>query len=138
MIRKIGENLDNLGKDAQGNYRTIYDVSWRTLIGRNLVAGMSRALGGLFLNVLFLVVLGSFIATYIWPQLQGSFSSITNASEVLNQFGHTLNIGGGEGSVIWGEEGKLNLQDLGKPGSEVKSLELTSDQLEQLLIQNEK
>ncbi len=136
MIKKIGEQLDNVGKDKQGNDRTIYDVGWGTLIGRNLVAGMSRALGSLFLNVLFLVVLGSFLAKFIWPQLQSSFSSIMNASEVLNQFGHTLTIGGERGSLLWGDD-KFNIQDLGKPGSDIKSLELDSSQLEQLLFQNE-
>ena len=137
MIKKLGEQADNVGKDSRGQDRTIYDVGWGTLVGRNLVAGMSRALGGLILNVLFLAVLGSFLVKFVWPQLQASYSSILNASEVLNQFGQTLTIGGEQGSLLWGND-KFDLQDLGKPGSEIKSFELDPSQLEQLLFQNEK
>lgn len=43
MIRKFGEQADRVTGE-----RTIYDVSWGELVGRNFVAGMSRALSPTF------------------------------------------------------------------------------------------
>ena len=133
MIRKIGEKADNVGND-----RTIYDVGWGTLIGRNIVAGMSRAFGGILLNILFLVILGSVFARYIWPHFQSSYEAILNASEMLTNASQTLLPSGENGALsLFGDKVRFDIKDLGNPGSKPKSIELSPGQLEDLLFQNE-
>ena len=136
MIRKLGEEADNLGKDKQGNDRTIYDVGWGTLVGRNFVAGMSRALGGLFFNLILLVILGSFLAKYVWPQLQGPYQTILEASKMLSKASQT-SFSDGEGGVLplLGKTVRFDIKQVGESGSETKSVELSPEELGRLLLQ---
>ena len=84
-LTKTVEEFNQTG-DALGRGRTIYDVGWRELIIKNVVAGMSRAVGGLVLNLVVLVVLGSFVFRLIWPQAQTTINSLLQASHKITNF----------------------------------------------------
>jgi len=85
-VKKIGEQSDQLTSS-----KTLYDVSWRELVLRNLIAGISRAFGGLLFNVIILLILGSILFTAVWPQAQSFFNSLMNASKTMSQFSQTFN-----------------------------------------------
>ena len=51
LFEQMGSGADRIGRN-----RTIYDVGWRELVVKNFVAGLSRAVGGLVLNLLFFIV----------------------------------------------------------------------------------
>ena len=85
---KLTKTVEEFGQagDTLGRGRTIYDVSWRELVARNVVAGISRAMGGLVLNMVVLVALGSFIFRLIWPQAQTTINSLLQASHKITNF----------------------------------------------------
>lgn len=85
QIRKMGEQSDQLTPS-----KTLYDVGWRELIIRNLVAGLSRSFGSLLFNVFILLIVGSILVKTIWPQAQSIFESLMNASKTMNQFSQTF------------------------------------------------
>ncbi|OGJ15679.1 MAG: hypothetical protein A2632_00650 [Candidatus Pacebacteria bacterium RIFCSPHIGHO2_01_FULL_46_16] len=53
-----------------GASKTIYETSFGEIFARNFVAGMARTLGGLFLYVIVLFLLGNLFLQKIWPILQ--------------------------------------------------------------------
>ncbi len=81
FIEQMGSGADRIGKN-----RTIYDVGWRELVLKNFVAGMSRAVGGLVLNLLFFVIIGSFVFQLFWPQAQATINSLLQASNKITGF----------------------------------------------------
>ena len=85
---KITREIEKLSQagDEVGRGRTIYDASWRELILKNLVAGMSRAVGGLILNIVLLIVVGSFVFRLIWPQAQTTINSLLQVSHKITSF----------------------------------------------------
>lgn len=84
-IIKTTEEFGQAG-DTLSHGRTIYDASWRELILKNLVAGMSRAVGGLILNIVLLIVVGSFVFRLIWPQAQTTINSLLQVSHKITSF----------------------------------------------------
>lgn len=124
----MGTSADTIDFDRGEN---IYNVSWGKLIGRNFVAGISRALGGLFFNLIFLVVLGSLFARYLWPEIQTFVRPIFNAAQTINQLGTVSENGT---PTLFGNSLRFDIHDLGQPGSDPKSVQLDANQLEQLLF----
>lgn len=128
----MGEQADNL----IGN-RTIYDVGWGELVGRNLVAGISRALGGLLLNIVLIVILGSLVARFIWPQLQPVIENLRQSYQTLFKLEETLSRQSQTGGLpLVGESLQFDIRSLGQPGTETKSRQLDAGQLENLLFGN--
>ncbi len=50
--------------------RSIYDISFKTLVWKNFVAGASRAAGGLLFFTIFFIILGIIAAHTIWPPVE--------------------------------------------------------------------
>jgi len=130
MIRKFGEQADRVTGE-----RTIYDVSWGELVGRNFVAGMSRALGGLLFNVVLIVILGTLAVRYVWPQLQPVVENLRQSYQTLYDLEESLSQLSQSGSFpLMGESLQFDIHQLGEPGSQPKSVELNAGQLEELLF----
>jgi hypothetical protein len=130
VVRKLGEKADNVSGD-----RTIYDVGWGELMGRNFVAGMSRAVGGLFINIVLVVVVGSLVVQYVWPQLQPVVDQLNNSYQTLFRLEQTLSGQSETGGLpLVGESLQFDIRQLGQPGEETKSVELDASQLEKLLF----
>ncbi|HOZ03204.1 MAG TPA: hypothetical protein PKX78_01770 [Candidatus Woesebacteria bacterium] len=81
LFEQMGSGADRIGRN-----RTIYDVGWRELVVKNFVAGLSRAVGGLVLNLVFFVIIGSFVFQLFWPQAQATIDSLLQASNKITGF----------------------------------------------------
>lgn len=62
---------------------TLYDAPLLSVIWRNLLAGMSRALGAVLLYSVFLVAFGWLFSQLIWPYLEPLLGSYTTLVETL-------------------------------------------------------
>lgn len=58
-----------------------YDVTYRELVKRNFVAGLSRGAGWFVFQLVIVVFLGAIVINYLVPAL----SSVTNAIDTTNE-----------------------------------------------------
>ncbi len=70
MLTRV-ENLAD--EDTLSKGQTIYDVSYKQLLWRNFLAGMSRAVGMVVIQFLFFAVIAGFVAQFVLPQVMGLF-----------------------------------------------------------------
>lgn len=70
--------------DRAGGVKTIYDVSGFEIAWRNFLAGMSRALGGIFLYVVLVFFVGVVISNYVVPRIQPMVNSFQEALESMS------------------------------------------------------
>lgn len=75
------ENLAD--EDTLSKGRTIYDVSYKQLVWRNFLAGMSRAMGMVVIQFLFFAVVAGFVAQFVLPQIMGLFGGYMNTLNKL-------------------------------------------------------
>lgn len=75
------ENLAD--EDTLNKGQTIYDVSYKQLLWRNFLAGMSRAVGMVFIQFLFFAVIAGFVAQFVLPQVMGLFGGYMNTLNTL-------------------------------------------------------
>lgn len=61
-------------QDALKNGKTVYDVSYKELVWRNFLAGMSRSIGMVFVQFVFFVVIAGILAQLVLPRVMGVFS----------------------------------------------------------------
>lgn len=89
---KLGQMAEKIGNggDVFRNGRSIYDIGWWELIIRNFTAGISRAAGGLVLNLLVVFILGSLVFQAFWPQAQVVYSSLIQAFGQLTNLNQQL------------------------------------------------
>lgn len=65
--------------------RTIYDVGAGEIIWRNFLAGMSRAIGGMVIYLVILIILGNVFVTYMWPYIEPIFAQLGETTAILKQ-----------------------------------------------------
>lgn len=63
--------------------KTLYDSSYGEILGKNFVAGFSKALGGLFVTIALYVFLGLLFMNVVLPELKPFITSMTNFSKAL-------------------------------------------------------
>jgi hypothetical protein len=63
--------------------KTIYDVSKWEVFWRNLIAGAGRALGGIVLQAIFLLIVVNLFMSQVWPILQPIMESLQTTSQTL-------------------------------------------------------
>ncbi|MGD9128937.1 MAG: hypothetical protein PVJ09_00385 [Candidatus Woesebacteria bacterium] len=80
----MNENLPQAPK-SNAQTQSIYDVSLSTIFGRNFLAGMSRALGGIFIYLLFLICLFLILKSIFWPKLEPYLDSYQKAMQSIEQ-----------------------------------------------------
>ncbi|MBP9781557.1 hypothetical protein KBC89_02785 [Candidatus Woesebacteria bacterium] len=80
----ILSRVENLAdEDTLNKGKTIYDVSYKQLLWRNFLAGMSRAVGMVFIQFLFFAVIAGFVAQFVLPQVMGLFGGYMNTLNTL-------------------------------------------------------
>ncbi len=80
MLTRV-ENLAD--EDKLGKSKTIYDVSYKQLVWRNFLAGMSRSAGMVVVQFLFFAVIAGFVAQFVLPQVMGMFDGYMGTLEKL-------------------------------------------------------
>lgn len=74
--------------DRVNDIKTIYNVSGWSIFWRNFLAGMSRALGGIIMYLLFVTIVSYTFMVLVYPHLEPFISSyqslITNFSAITN------------------------------------------------------
>lgn len=75
------ENLAD--EDTLKKGQTIYDVSYKQLVWRNFLAGMSRAMGMVVIQFLFFAIIAGFVAQFVLPQIMGLFGGYMNTLNTL-------------------------------------------------------
>lgn len=81
------ENLSD--PDSLKKHKTVYDVSYKELVWRNFVAGMSRALGIVFIQFLFFAVMAGITAQLLLPQITKLFGGYFNTINSMQRGGTT-------------------------------------------------
>src|SRR5690554_6712962 len=71
-------------EDKVNKTQTIYDVSSGQIFWRNFLAGMSRALGGMLIYLLFLLLGSVVFAQLILPQLNPMIEEYRQALQSIN------------------------------------------------------
>lgn len=56
--------------------RTIYDVSPKEILWRNLLAGIASGFGALLVPLIVITILGNLFLVHIWPQLKPVFDAL--------------------------------------------------------------
>ncbi len=65
--------------------RTQFDASWKEVMARNFVAGLSRSLGMILGQIIFFVVVLALLNRYVLPTLTPLLDSFQNATDIFNQ-----------------------------------------------------
>ena len=64
-------------EDHIGKLNTLYSVSSWTILWRNFLAGASRALGSIFIYLIFFAITSYFTLQFVWPQIKPLLDSYT-------------------------------------------------------------
>lgn len=75
----------NLDPDQVTTTRTIYDVSKSEIFWRNVIAGAGRAVGGIILQAIFLLIVVNFFMKQVWPAVQPLVDTLNSTSATLQQ-----------------------------------------------------
>jgi hypothetical protein len=71
-------------EDSITKTKTIYDVGFFEIIWRNFLAGLSRAMGGIFLYLIFMFLFSIVFMQVIFPKLMPYINNISNVTNSLN------------------------------------------------------
>lgn len=71
--------------DYLGKQKSLYSVSYRELVWRNFLAGISRGIGGVIIQFLFFVVIMGLVAQLLMPMFGGLIESLTSAMQSAGQ-----------------------------------------------------
>lgn len=63
--------------------KTIYDVSKWEIFWRNVIAGAGRALGGIILQAIFLLIIINLFLNQVWPVIQPILNTLQKTTETL-------------------------------------------------------
>lgn len=74
-------------EDRVGSVKTIYQVSGWTIFWRNFLAGFGRALGGIFIYLVFISLAAFVFITTVWPQISPIFGSYVKLMNSLTTGG---------------------------------------------------
>jgi len=75
-----------VSEDKIKDTKTIYDVSGFEVFWRNFIAGIGRALGAVFVYIIFLSVMGYLFSTLVYPRLEPFITEYREALDSLNRF----------------------------------------------------
>jgi hypothetical protein len=70
-------------EDRIGDIKTLYSVSGWSIFWRNFLAGFSRAIGGIFIYLIFAMISFYLFMQTVWPQLEPFVISYQN---LMNTF----------------------------------------------------
>lgn len=75
-----------LPADRVKKTRTLYDASAGEIFWKNFVAGMGRALGGIFLYLLLSFVVWVILYQFVWPKVAPFIDNFADMAESLQSF----------------------------------------------------
>ena len=84
----------NGDEDRLGSGKSIYDVSYKSLMWRNFLAGLSRGAGWFIFQVLVIVVLGVMLNQLLMPYVRQISLVFTNLSQTLETMSNPAQFGG--------------------------------------------
>jgi hypothetical protein len=70
--------------DRVGDLKTLYNVSGWSIFWRNFLAGISRALGGIFIYIIFATISTYFLMQTLWPQIEPFINSYQQLLNTLS------------------------------------------------------
>jgi hypothetical protein len=70
-------------EDRVGDIKTLYNVSGWSIFWRNFLAGFSRAIGGIFIYLIFAAVSYYVFINTVWPQIEPFVTSYQNLMNTL-------------------------------------------------------
>lgn len=73
--------------------KTLYDVSIGEVFLRNFMAGVGRAIGGIFIYFIFLLITVNLFITYVYPQIKPFIDEYQQAMKTINQINQTTKPG---------------------------------------------
>lgn len=79
--------------------KTIYDVSKWEIFWRSFIAGAGRALGGIILQAIFLIVVVNLFMNQVWPVLEPIMDSLQTTSNAFQDLQNS-----GSGFEFWSTE----------------------------------
>ncbi len=81
-------------EDRLSNSKTIYDVSYKNLMWRNFLAGLSRGAGWFIFQILAIVFLGVMLNQLLMPYVRQISLVFTNLSSTLETVRNPAQLGG--------------------------------------------
>jgi hypothetical protein len=103
-VQAINETArkDDFPADHEGPTKTLYQVSSGSIFWRNFVAGFARALGGLLIWVILVIISSQLFLIYVWPQMRPLLTSYQKAIDSITTLGNSgQNVqSSGEGQTI--------------------------------------
>ena len=94
--------------DQVNKNKSIYDVPTFEVFWRNFIAGVGRALGGIFIYIVIFYGVFSLVSKYAMPQIMPLVGSLQNSIDSLNQ----LNSSGSQNQVVDQVLSKPDLQNI--------------------------
>jgi hypothetical protein len=94
--------------DQVSKNKTIYDVSGFEVFWRNFIAGMGRAVGGLFLYFIIFVGIASLVNKFLMPHILPLLDTLQNSVNSLNQ----LSPGGSQNQIVDQVLNKPDIQNI--------------------------
>lgn len=83
--------------DLVSKTRTIYDAGAGEIFWKNFLAGFGRGLGGVFVYIIFLLIIGALVYTFVLPKFMPLIIGYTN---LLKSFGSISNTKPGSVNII--------------------------------------
>ncbi len=83
--------------DLVSKTKTIYEASLGEIFWKNFLAGFGRGLGGLFVYIIFLLIIGAIVYTFVLPKFMPLINGYTN---LLKSFGSISNTKSGSVNII--------------------------------------
>lgn len=77
-------------QDAVGGVDTIYSASMGSVVWRNFIAGASRAVGGLFIQTIGIIVFIALLQAFVAPQLAPIMDMFARSTQTLENLSQTL------------------------------------------------
>lgn len=71
--------------DQLTDSKNLYNIGAGEIMWRNFLAGISRALGGMVIYFLVLIVLGNVFMQFVWPTLAPMFTTLEQTNTMLEQ-----------------------------------------------------
>lgn len=73
------------GEDRQNQTKTIYDAGYGEVFFKNFLAGVGRAIGGIVIYLVFILIAVNTFITYAYPQIKPFIDEYRQAVQGINK-----------------------------------------------------
>lgn len=92
--------------DLVSKTKTIYEAGAGEIFWKNFLAGFGRGLGGVFVYIIFLLIIGTIVYTFVLPKFM---PLITSYTDLMKTFGSVSNTKSQLDNIV---PGNLDIQKL--------------------------